>query len=148
MMVGNHMAQTGESQVKTQEGCRTNEGEEITIVASADAVVQPHTMVIQSFDTIVAHSTMIASRWSPDIAALAVFHRYIHGGCLRSSQAYHDPIISWGSKGQRVVVILWWKCMDVAREYLRTVRKQCEPEYALVLPRDRQAKHEEMKTNK
>src|SRR3978361_785193 len=97
VVVGNYLAQASESQIQAQQCCCTDEGEEISIVASAHTVVQPDTVVIKSLHTVIAHSTIIASRRPPNVARLAVFHRHVHGCCLRSSQPYHDPVISWGS---------------------------------------------------
>ena len=73
------MPEAGESKEHPKEGAKTDKGKEIPVVAPPDAIIQPDTMMILSFDTIVANSAMMATRRPPYIAGLAVLGRDVHG---------------------------------------------------------------------
>jgi hypothetical protein len=74
-----NLAQGCKSQEESQNSRGTDEREEVAVVASSHAVVQPHAVVVERFHTIVANSAMVAPRRSPYIASLAILDRDIHG---------------------------------------------------------------------
>jgi hypothetical protein len=80
MHVYNDMCQTSTKQKKRHHCARRNECKEVAVVPPTNAVVEPHTVMIVSFDAVVAHSTMVATRGSPDVAGLAVLDGHFHGG--------------------------------------------------------------------
>lgn len=65
--IGQTVTQAGEHQQQTQERGRCDKGKEVAVVPSANAIVEPHTVMVQGFNAIVADSTMITSWRSPDI---------------------------------------------------------------------------------
>ena len=56
-----------------------NEGEEISVIAASNAVVEPDTVMILSLNTIITYSAMVSSRRSPYIASFAIFGGDFHG---------------------------------------------------------------------
>lgn len=76
------LSETRKGQVNAEKCTRGDERKEIAIIATANAIVQPDAVVIQCFDTIIAYSAVITSRWSPDVAGFAVFDRNVHSSSL------------------------------------------------------------------
>ena len=64
-------------------GC--NEGEEISVIAASNAVVEPDTVMILGLDAVIAYSAMVSSRRTPDIASLAILGRDFHSSGIRLS---------------------------------------------------------------
>ena len=50
----------------------------VPVIASANAVIDPDTVMVLSFNTVVADPTVMASWRSPDVARLAVLGREVH----------------------------------------------------------------------
>ena len=76
-------------------------------------------MVIQCFDTVVTDSAMITSRWSPDVASLAILDGHIHCSSIGCSKLDHDPVVLRRSDGQWVFVRSYWrKWMEISWEDL------------------------------
>jgi len=101
--VDQNVCQTRADQEKCQEGAKTDECKEIAIVPATNTIVEPHAVMVESFDTIVADTTVIAARRSPYITCLAVLHRHIHGSHIGSSKLDHNPVICRWTKRQRIV---------------------------------------------
>lgn len=99
----NDLTQTSESQKKRKYRPRADESKEKSVVASTNAIVEPDTVVVECLDTVVTDSAVITSRWSPDVAGLAVLDWDVHRCCIRSGKSYHHPIISWGADCQRII---------------------------------------------
>lgn len=97
------MRQTGPKEEKRKDSRGTDKGKKVPVVAAADTVVKPDTMVVQGLDAIIANTTVIAARRSPDVACLAVLHRHIHCSHFGGCQLDHDPIICRRSNCQRVI---------------------------------------------
>ena len=72
------MCNAGTDEKKPENGRRGYKGEEIAVIPSANAVVQPHAVMILRFDTVIADTTMMGSRWTPDVAGFAVFRWHFH----------------------------------------------------------------------
>lgn len=72
------MAQATEDEENAEQCARAYECKEVAVVAAADAIVYPHTVVVLSLNAVVAHSAMMASWWSPYIAGLTIFGRDVH----------------------------------------------------------------------
>lgn len=70
-----HMTNAGSEKVDSKKGSRSYKEEEIAVVASADTIIQPDTVVILCFDTVVTYAAVVTSRWSPDVTALTVLGR-------------------------------------------------------------------------
>lgn len=112
------MSQAGEGQQKPEHSTSSDKTKEISVVASAHAVVEPDTVMIQRLNTVVANSAVVTSRGSPDVTRFAVLDRYVHGGSLRSRKSNHDPIIGRRANGKRILIIGRWEGVYIARENL------------------------------
>lgn len=77
-------------QEQTQNSARCDKGEEISVVASADAVVQPHAVMVLRLHAGIADTAVVSTGRTPNIARLAVLDWYLHGGVGAGGQ---------GSKG-------------------------------------------------
>lgn len=116
-----NMPQAGERKKQSQKRAGADKAEEESIVAPSHTVVDPDTMMVQSLYTVVADSAMITARWSPDVASLAVFDRYIHGSSLRCRQSNHHPVIRGWSDSKGVIIVsrgkrvyIAWKDLDLS----------------------------------
>ena len=58
----------------------SHEREEISVIASSNAIIQPHTVVVVGFYTIVADAAVVPARGAPEVAGAAVFCGDFHGG--------------------------------------------------------------------
>lgn len=76
------MCQTSTDQKESQEGARADESKEIAIVSATNTIVEPHAVMVEGFDTVVADAAVIAARRPPNITCLAVFHRHVHGSYI------------------------------------------------------------------
>lgn len=79
LCVEHDVSQAGTNQIKTDQCTPANKSEEITVVAAANTIVEPNTVMIKSLDTVVTDSAVVAARWSPNITGLAILDRHIHG---------------------------------------------------------------------
>ena len=91
------MAKAGKGKKKAHYRGGGNEGKKVAVISTSHAVVEPNTVMIEGFDTIVANATVIASRWPPYVACLAVLDRNVHGGSIGTGESDHDPIICRGT---------------------------------------------------
>jgi hypothetical protein len=92
-----------------------DEGEEVAVVSTSDAVIEPDAVVILSLDAVVADSTVVTSRWPPDIAGLAVLSGDFHSSSGRLSGLYHRPIVHGWSESKRIFGLIWrWHLMEVS----------------------------------
>lgn len=109
------VSETGESKKEPENRPRSDEGEKVAIVSSTNTIVEPNTVMIECFDTIIANPAMIASRWPPDVTSLAIFDRDIHCGRFGSSKSNHDPVIGRRSKCEWIILcIRRWEWMNIA----------------------------------
>jgi hypothetical protein len=72
----------GQRRAKEQEAQkseRANKNKEVTVVATANAVVDPDTVMVLRLDTVVTDAAMMGARRAPDIAAFAVLCWNFHG---------------------------------------------------------------------
>ena len=72
------MCNAGTDKKKSENGGRCDKGKEIAVIPSTDTVVQPYTVMILCFDTVIADTTVMGSRWSPDVASFAIFRWHFH----------------------------------------------------------------------
>lgn len=73
------MSEACKSEEDSQKGTGADKGEEVAVVAPANAVVEPNTVVILSVYAVVTDTAVVATRRSPDVAGFAVLYRYFHG---------------------------------------------------------------------
>jgi hypothetical protein len=62
------MRQRCSKEEKSQNRSASDEGKEISVIAASNASVEPDTVMILGFDTVVAHAAMMSARGSPEIA--------------------------------------------------------------------------------
>lgn len=114
-------------QAESHDAAKTDKGEEISVVSSADTVVQPYTMMVLGFNAGVADSTVVGSWWTPDFASLTVLRRHFHsrGRTARSCRTllrsvsfqigfhlfgweclHHDPFRRWWTHGERIALFI------------------------------------------
>lgn len=106
-------------EVYAKQRCRAHEREEIAVVAPADTVVQPHAVMVLSFDTVVAEPAMVCSRGAPYVARFAEFGWHLHRGSRPFRRLDESPVISWRSEPERILVpVSGRKVMQVPRQYL------------------------------
>lgn len=98
-----NVRETGSNQKQGENRTRAHKGKEVAIVASAYAVVQPNTVVIQCLDTVVTDTTVVATRRAPDGTGFAVLDRYVHGSNVGRGQFDHDPVVRGRANGQRII---------------------------------------------
>jgi len=123
--VDKNLGQTGAQEEETKNGTGSNEGEEVTVVSSTNAVIKPDTMMVLCLDTVVTYSTMVASRRPPNIASLAVLGWHFHGGSRRLGGFDHGPVVCGGANPERIFVLIWrWHLVEVSRKDLGTVSEE------------------------
>ena len=95
------MTETAEHKIETEQCARTHKAKEVAVVATANAIVDPHAMMILGFDTTVADSAVMTSRWAPYIAGLAVFSWDVQGSIESTSGFNRGPLRQrwWYSEG-------------------------------------------------
>lgn len=76
--VDEELSETSGDGDEAEESRGTNVSEEVAVVASTDTIVEPDAMMILSFDAIITDTTMMTTRWTPDVAGFAIFGRYFH----------------------------------------------------------------------
>lgn len=91
-------------EVETEQRATEHKGEEVSIVAASDAVVQPHAVMILGLDTIVADAAVVCARRAPDVTRLAVLGWDLHCGRGRGGGDDHCPFGRRGPEGQGVFV--------------------------------------------
>jgi hypothetical protein len=91
--------------VETKEGGERDEGEKVAVVASSNTIVQPDTMMVLSFNAVVAYSAMMTSWWTPDVTSLAVLSGYFHRSSLRLSRLDHGPVIHRRGQSKKVFIL-------------------------------------------
>lgn len=72
-------SKTHKAEVDTEDGTKADEGEEVSIVATTHAIIEPHAVMILCIHTAIADTAMVGSRWTPNVADGTVFDRNIHG---------------------------------------------------------------------
>jgi hypothetical protein len=101
------MCQAGSEQEKAHDGTRCHERQKVAVVAAANAIVEPNTVMILRFDAGITHAAMVCSWRAPDIARFAEFDRHFHCRRVavhrRREGLHRDP---FGSDGPRYKGIL------------------------------------------
>jgi hypothetical protein len=80
---------------ETQRSAEGKECEEISVVSASNAIVDPNTVVILGLNAVVADSTVVTSRWPPDVASFAVLGWHFHSSRGRLRGLDHSPIVRW-----------------------------------------------------
>ncbi|KFY21059.1 hypothetical protein V493_07584, partial [Pseudogymnoascus sp. VKM F-4281 (FW-2241)] len=84
------LAGDGAAEIKDRHGCPgRDKGEEIPVVATADAVVEPHAVVVVRLDAVIADAAVVAAGRTPDMTGLAVFDGDLHG-CAGGEVGFDD----------------------------------------------------------
>jgi hypothetical protein len=110
----------GSSEKKeAQQSCRTHKDEEVAVVAATHAVVEPNTVMVLSFNAVVADTTVMRARRSPYVAAFAILGGNFHCSVGTGGRHNHCPLRSSGTKTQWVFIrIRGWERVQIAGEYL------------------------------
>ena len=77
-LVHKDLCQRGSHKIQGTNRRSGEECEEVSIIASSDAVVDPDTMMIGRLDAVVAEAAVVSPGRSPDVAGLAVLCRHFH----------------------------------------------------------------------
>lgn len=115
---GQELPQRREREVQPQQRRRRDEGEEVAVVAAADAVVEPHAVVVVRLDAVVAEAAVVRARGPPDVAGAAVLDGDLHGRRGLVGGLDEVPVRRRGTDAQGVVVFCWGELVEVARENL------------------------------
>lgn len=99
-----HIEQTQTERVQHMHGQRHQKEEEEPIVAPADAVVHPRTVVVERLDAVIADRAVRAARRSVELTGDAPLHA-------------HGDAIDLGVLVQRrpelvFAVLVWWRCAE------------------------------------
>jgi hypothetical protein len=78
MLVHEDLYKTSCHSIEAQQRPGGDEGKEKSVVALADAVVDPYTVVVVALYTVVTQSAMVPTRRSPDVACPTVLHWHFH----------------------------------------------------------------------
>jgi hypothetical protein len=79
-------------EVYPHERATGNESEEVPVVPSSHAVVEPEAMVVLRLDAVVADAAVVAARRAPDVAGFAEFGRDFEGAVLGGRGPDHYPV--------------------------------------------------------
>jgi len=98
VFVGNNLSDACAEKKYPTKSAGCDESKEIAVVATSDTIVEPNAVMVLSFNAIVANSTMMTTRWPPDIAGSAVLGRNLHGRSFRLGRSDHCPVVRRGSQ--------------------------------------------------
>lgn len=102
-LVDQNVCEASPDQEQRKDRAGANEGKKVAVIPPANTVVQPNTVVVKGFNTVIADTAVIAARRPPDVTCFAVLNRHIHSGYIRCSKLDHDPIVCWRTERERVV---------------------------------------------
>jgi hypothetical protein len=112
-----YLGQGGSQHEERKQRSRGDEGEEVSVVTSADAVIEPHAMMVLQLDTVVAVSAVMTSWRSPDLTSLAELGRNLHGSGFGCQILDQGPCRSRRANGQGIFI--WWS----RREWMQMSRQ-------------------------
>ena len=112
-LIAQAVTEAAKCQEDAQKRARSDKSEEVAIIASANAVVEPEAMMILCFGAVVANATVMSARRSPYVAGLAVFGRNLHGGVGRPGSSDKGPFIQRGANGQRIIRLGFLQWMQI-----------------------------------
>lgn len=119
MHIGDDLCQSHSECKQAKESTGCYEGEEVAIISTTNTVVKPETVMVLCFDAIVAHSAMMATWRSPDIASLAVLGWHFHSSRRRLGRLDQSPIVGRRSETKGILQIFRWRhWMEVSRQNL------------------------------
>ena len=78
-LVHKDLGQRGRHKIQRANGRGSEEREEVSIIASADTVIYPDTVMVGRLNAIVAETAVVSTRRSPDVAGFAILCRHFHG---------------------------------------------------------------------
>ena len=126
--VGNLVVAHGE-QVYAGSDSKGKEVEEVPVVALADAIAEPGTVVVHVCDADAALGAMRRPHGAPDVARIAVLH--VDGVALR--RRYNGPFVFWTGHLDPAVILLWEAVLleavgnvDILREGARVEQSRLE----------------------
>jgi len=120
VLVDEEVGEGGGEEVEAQERARGHKGEEVAVVAPADAVVEPDAVVVLRLDAVVANAAVVGACGPPYVAALAVFGGDLHGSGGRVGREHGRPGGGGAAEGEGVLVgRVGWEGVKVSGEYLR-----------------------------
>ena len=105
-LVSQAVSEAGKHEEDTKKGARAHKGEEIPVVSSSDATVDPYTMVVLSFYAAVTYSAMVTSWWPPNVACLAVLGGDVHSTIRCPGRLYGRPLCSRWPQSEWVIRFL------------------------------------------
>ena len=74
------MAKASKCEEYSKDSSSADEGKEIAIISPANAIVDPYAMMVLRLNAVVTDSTMVAPRWAPYVARLAILDADVDGG--------------------------------------------------------------------
>lgn len=101
-LVSQAMPEACNNKKNTQDRGTAHKSEEIPVISPPNTIVKPNAMMILSFNTIIANSTVITARRSPNVASFAIFYRDFHCRSNPAIWCYRDPSNSWWAQRERV----------------------------------------------
>lgn len=94
MLIHKKLDKAGGHGEEAQHHARRDEGEEESIVALPNAIVDPHAVVVMTVDAVVAESAVMPTRRSPDVTGPAMFDWHLHSSRFRLGRLDQSPVIS------------------------------------------------------
>ncbi len=76
--VDDNLGEGGSKEEESHERPGAHEREEVAIIPTANAIVEPNAVVIVSLDAVVTDSTVMSPGRSPNITCPAIFHWHLH----------------------------------------------------------------------
>ncbi len=101
------MSEAGEHEENAKEGARAHKREEIPVVSSSNAVIDPYTMMVLCFYAAVTYSAMMTSWRPPDVACLTVLCGNVHGAIQRPGRLNCSPLCGRWPQAEGVIGIFW-----------------------------------------
>lgn len=114
------MSEACKSEKDSQKGTGADKGEEVPVIAPANAIVEPNAVVILSIYAVVADTAVVATWRSPDVAGFAILYRYFHGCVQRARRLDSGPRSRRRPQGEWVVRGWSRHGVKVARKNLDT----------------------------
>lgn len=94
-----------DDEIEGEHRCRSYKCKKVTVVATANAIIEPHAVMVLGFDTAVANLAVVAARGAPYSTGATVFDGYFKMDIVGSWRTNQSPTIRrW--HGERVIGII------------------------------------------
>lgn len=122
LLVNEDLSEGCPSEVEPKECGAADEGEEIAVVATADAVVEPDAVVVLGLDAVVAQAAVVRPRGAPDVACFAVLGGHLHRGGCRVGGLDERPFRRRRAKPQGIFALVYGgETVHVSRQDLGSI---------------------------